>query len=536
MESFREYIDANYVIIYFNTEGDVSDMKQLKARLPMLIAATIILLVVFAFITISRTSPGGDTLNASVATTTVELSNGSTYDMNINRVKHTINDKEYSFLAYNDSIPGPTLIVDQGDEITLNVVNNAGEDTTIHPHGINADYRSDGVPGISQDPIADGETYSQSLRFPEAGLFWYHPHIREDKTQALGLYANIIVRPKDTTDWPRTDREEIVMLSDIDINDDGNILYDDERITHTLMGRFGGVQLVNGQSDYGLELSTGEVTRMYLTNASSVRTFRFTLPGAEVKLIGNDNGLYEVDTFVDYVDIAPSERAIVDVAYKSSGEFQILNKNPESETSIGKVIVSKGSNDVDDAFFDLMVRSSVSSEIDDLLSSPPDTSKRLAINMDMPHTFMQSMMGDMMSSGMENGDHEGIEWEDGMPDANRRSDTDNVSWQLIDLDDTTTENFDWSFNQGDVVKITIENSTRTMHPMQHPIHIHGQKFVVASVDGVATTNRVFQDTVQIPVGATYEIVVRMENKGTWLIHCHIPEHMESGMMGSYTVN
>jgi len=514
----------------------MSDIKQLKVRLPMLIVATIILLIVLVVITISRTNLGGDTLKASLPTTTVELSNGSTYDMYINRVKHTINDKEYSFLAYNDSIPGPTLIVDQGDEITLNVINNAGEDTTIHPHGINADYRSDGVPGISQDPIADGETYSQSLRFPEAGLFWYHPHIREDKTQALGLYANIIVRPRDTIDWPKVDREEVLMLSDIDINDDGEILYDDDRITHTLMGRFGSVQLVNGQTDYKLELSAGEITRMYITNASSVRTFRFTLPGADVKLIGNDNGLYEEDTFVDYVDISPSERAIVDVIYKSSGEFQILNKNPESETGIGTVVVSEGTSDVDDAFYDLMARSSVSSEINDLLSSTPNVNKRLAINMDMPHAFMQNMMGEMMSSGMEGDKHEGIEWEDGMPDANSRSDTDNVSWRLIDLDDTTTENFEWSFDQGDVVKITIENSTRTMHPMQHPIHIHGQKFVVASINGEATTNRAFQDTVQIPVGATYELIVQMENKGTWLIHCHIPEHMESGMMGSYTVN
>jgi FtsP/CotA-like multicopper oxidase with cupredoxin domain len=106
---------------------------------------------------------------------------------------------------------------------------------------------------------------------------------------------------------------------------------------------------------------------------------------------------------------------------------------------------------------------------------------------------------------------------------------------LVDLDNPREKSFDWSFNENDVVTISVENSERTMHPMQHPIHIHGQKFIVKSINGVETDNRVFKDVVQIPVGDTYELVVRMENIGTWLLHCHISEHMESGMVGKFTV-
>jgi FtsP/CotA-like multicopper oxidase with cupredoxin domain len=116
-----------------------------------------------------------------------------------------------------------------------------------------------------------------------------------------------------------------------------------------------------------------------------------------------------------------------------------------------------------------------------------------------------------------------------------RSNKENTAWSLVDLENPREDSFEWKFKRDDVVSITVENGTRTMHPMQHPIHLHGQKFIVASINGVPTENRVFKDVVQIPVGDTYELVVQMENVGTWLLHCHIPEHMESGMMGKITV-
>jgi FtsP/CotA-like multicopper oxidase with cupredoxin domain len=94
---------------------------------------------------------------------------------------------------------------------------------------------------------------------------------------------------------------------------------------------------------------------------------------------------------------------------------------------------------------------------------------------------------------------------------------------------------DWTFSQGDMVKVRIYNDEKGMHPMQHPIHFHGQKFVILSVDGEANENLQWKDSVLIPTGRTYDILVDMSNPGLWMAHCHIAEHLHSGMMFNFEV-
>lgn len=74
-----------------------------------------------------------------------------------------------------------------------------------------------------------------------------------------------------------------------------------------------------------------------------------------------------------------------------------------------------------------------------------------------------------------------------------------------------------------------------MHPMQHPIHFHGQQFLVLSINGVKQTDLVWKDTVLVPSGQTIDILLYPTNPGTWMAHCHIAEHLEDGMMFTYTV-
>ena len=71
--------------------------------------------------------------------------------------------------------------------------------------------------------------------------------------------------------------------------------------------------------------------------------------------------------------------------------------------------------------------------------------------------------------------------------------------------------------------------------MQHPMHLHGQRFLVVSRDGKAETNPVWKDTVLVPAGSSYDLLVEFDNPGRWLLHCHIPEHMEAGMMAVFEV-
>lgn len=83
---------------------------------------------------------------------------------------------------------------------------------------------------------------------------------------------------------------------------------------------------------------------------------------------------------------------------------------------------------------------------------------------------------------------------------------------------------------GDRVKIRIVNEPHSDHPMQHPIHFHGQRFRVLSRDGVPNENLMWKDTVLIPTGQTVDILMEASNPGTWMTHCHIAEHLESHMM------
>ncbi|HZS59697.1 MAG TPA: multicopper oxidase domain-containing protein, partial [Gemmatimonadaceae bacterium] len=89
---------------------------------------------------------------------------------------------------------------------------------------------------------------------------------------------------------------------------------------------------------------------------------------------------------------------------------------------------------------------------------------------------------------------------------------------------------DWHVKQGSTTVIRLINDATSFHPMQHPIHLHGQRMLVVARDGVPTKNLVWKDTVIIPVGSAVDLLIDASNPGAWMMHCHIAEHLESGMM------
>src|SRR4029453_360852 len=110
-------------------------------------------------------------------------------DLQVGPVAKRLGDSTVRMLGYNGSIPGPTLKVRQGSEIIVHVTNQRDLDTTRAWHGLRLENKSDGVPHEAQAPIPVGGEFTYRIQFPDAGLYWYHPHIREAYTQELGLYA-----------------------------------------------------------------------------------------------------------------------------------------------------------------------------------------------------------------------------------------------------------------------------------------------------------------------------------------------------------
>src|SRR3989338_2327939 len=148
----------------------------------------------------------------------VELKSGDAYDLTASYVEKEINGVKHKMLAYNGSIPGPLLKIPQGAEVTINFKNDTDMRTLLHSHGVRMDNAFDGSQ-TTQEEMEPGETFAYKLKFPDAGMYWYHPHVREDYQQELGLYGNYLIVPANDSYWSSVNREIPLFIDDILIED-----------------------------------------------------------------------------------------------------------------------------------------------------------------------------------------------------------------------------------------------------------------------------------------------------------------------------
>ncbi len=275
-----------------------------------------------------------------VSPSVVELGDGATTELHIGPVIKRIGATDVRMLAYNGSIPGPTLRVREESKLVVHVTNEGDLDATVHWHGLRLENRYDGT-HETQSPIPVGESFTYEITFPDPGIYWYHPHIREDYGQELGLYGNILVVPESPDYWPPADRELLLTLDDVLIEDGKIATFSPSETTYVAMGRFGNVMLVSGEADLSLMASRGEVVRFFLTNTANTRVFNVTLPGARMKLVGADSGHYEREEFVDEVLIAPSERVVVDVLFDQPGDLALFHRTPQHEYRLAGITVGE---------------------------------------------------------------------------------------------------------------------------------------------------------------------------------------------------
>ena len=187
-----------------------------------------------------------------------------------------------------------------------------------------------------------GERFTARVTFPDPGLYWYHPHIREDYGQETGalrqrpgracgprlLAAGAPRGGPDARRHPARGRQ-------------GGAVQPRQRRRTSAMGRFGDVLLVSGETDLSLSAKHGEVVRFYLTNTANTRVFKVALPGARMKLVGGDSGHVEHEAFVDDVVLAPSERVVVDVLFDQSGELGLEHHTPDRVYPLAAITVSQ---------------------------------------------------------------------------------------------------------------------------------------------------------------------------------------------------
>jgi FtsP/CotA-like multicopper oxidase with cupredoxin domain len=268
----------------------------------------------------------------------VELGDGDRFELRIAPVAKRIGDDTVRMVAYNGSVPGPALRVREGSELIVDVANEGDLEATVHWHGLRLDNRYDGT-HETQAPIAVGGRFSYRISFPDPGVYWYHPHIREDYGQELGQYGNIVVVPTETDYWPPVHRELVLTLDDVLIEDGKIAPFNREETTFAAMGRYGNVLLVGGETEPSFSVRQGEVVRLYLTNTANTRVFNVALPGAQLKLVGGDSGRVEREQFIESVVLAPSERAIVDALFGRPGRLTLEHRTPEHTYELATIEV-----------------------------------------------------------------------------------------------------------------------------------------------------------------------------------------------------
>jgi FtsP/CotA-like multicopper oxidase with cupredoxin domain len=592
----------------------------------------------------------------------VELADGDDLHLRIAPVAKRLDGTTVRMLGYNGSIPGPTLKVQQGSEVIVHVTNEGDLEGTVHWHGLRLENKYDGVPHETQTPIPVGGDFTYRIRFPDPGLYWYHPHIREDYTQEMGLYGNILVVPAEEGYWPPAHRDVLLTLDDLLLEDGKIAPFSPVETTYTAMGRFGNVLLVAGEQDCAFTANAGEVVRLWLTNTANTRVFNVTLPGARMKLVGGDSGRAEHEELISEVILAPSERTVVDVLFGQPGQLELQHRTPDRTYRLATITVTgePATPSLAERFEVLRTAPELAAEREFLatwLEAAPDKTLALIAEMDditppgdgpvlytcpmhpevtsqepgrcpqcgmkllatvtatvyscpmhpevaseqpgrCPNCGMKLLATAVAASyacpmhpdvtsqepgrcpecGMKllvtaltaqpaarepsaahapaahghhdedgghnghghahgHGDGGGIEWEDDMVAVNRLTTPANMRWKLVDRSTgAANDAIDWQFTEGDRVKIALVNEMDSDHPMHHPFHLHGAgRFLVLARDGVPEPNLVWKDTVLVRTGQQVDILFDVTNPGLWMAHCHIAEHMQSGMMFSFTV-
>ncbi|MEQ9105807.1 MAG: multicopper oxidase domain-containing protein [Rhodothermales bacterium] len=483
------------------------------------------------------------------------LKDGDELTLHAEVVRKTLNGREMAFLGYNRQIPGPLLWVDQNVTLQVTFKNDTPFPSSIHWHGLRHDYRFDGVPGLTQEAVPPGGSFEYTVHFPDAGLFWYHPHHREDIQQELGLYGNMLVNVPESDAEPM--RTEVIVLDDLALADGGTdntvVPFGTESTNYAFMGRFGTVPLINGEPEITLTARTDERVRLLVTNVSNTRTWNVSVEGHALAVVGSDLGLYAAPVWEESMAIAPAERYTADLEAAAPGRYAITNRIQSIDHTEGRFFPEV------DTLGWLVVEGAAAAKRDQSGLTPAMTAQRTARDRaSVDSAAMDSVAAmvpaepsheielfirtrnlpplvDWLLKADQSYFHP-VEWSGTMPMMNWSASAGEVEWVMREAS-TGRENMaiQWRFERGTVHRIRIHNLRDTPHAMQHPIHLHGQRFLVLSYNGRAVEHRVWKDTVLIPAGMTADIAVEFTNPGRWMMHCHIAEHLETGMMAGFIV-
>jgi FtsP/CotA-like multicopper oxidase with cupredoxin domain len=396
--------------------------------------------------------------------------------------------------TYNGGLPGPLIRVRKGDRLIVHFSNALPKPTTVHWHGLQVPIEMDGVPGASQPPVEPGGTFTYDFVVPDAGLFWYHPHVMSAAQVGFGLYGPLLV--EDPDDSVKVADELVLVLSDIAMDEDGTLhAADSGGVLGALLGREGNHVLVNGRIRPTLTVRDGALQRWRIVNTAKSRYFELVLgDGQPFELIGVDGGYMEYSVKRWTIVLGPGERADVLVAPKLDGRSLTLITNPFNR-GFGSTEFRSAEDLI--VFEPASLPRAPAAELPKVTRDIPPMSAAGAtpIKIDLAMTKEQGLAGFVIEGG--------------------------PFWRKSSVRAAVGETQLW----------TITNKAI----WAHPIHLHGFFFQEVDEKGVPLSPRAWKDTIHVPVDATKRFLVTLDRPGSWMYHCHILDHAEAGLMDTVDV-
>ncbi|MEZ4255672.1 MAG: multicopper oxidase family protein [Polyangiales bacterium] len=394
-------------------------------------------------------------------------------------------------MAYNGVLPGPMLHVWVGDEVLVHFKNELDQPTTVHWHGMRVPNDMDGSPHV-QSPVEPGGTYDYHFTVPDAGTYWFHPHVRSFEQVERGLYGVVVVHdPRE----PRYDADRVLMLDDILLDENTFEMPPFLATTQEVeYGRLGNILLTNGAPSEGSTAvaKRGQVERWRLVNAANARTMELDIVGASYRIIGTDGGPLETPFTTDEMLLSPGQRLDVEVSFDTPGDAKLVSYRLVQEPPMPPMRVPTTVH---------AVHVAASAEAPPVVPWPSFPERDLG-EVDEDVTFTLSAIFDP-----ETGIH----------------------WTINGLSHPMDPLF--TFAKGTTVHMTVVNNLG----YEHPFHMHGEFFRVIPEGNPWTAVPGLHDTVLVPGNHTVEVIAKLDNPGRWMVHCHILEHAERGMMSDILV-
>ncbi|HUL09456.1 MAG TPA: multicopper oxidase family protein [Candidatus Acidoferrum sp.] len=419
--------------------------------------------------------------------------------------------------GYADAFPPPTLRVKRGETLRVRLVNRLPEHTSIHWHGIRLPNAMDGVPYLTQAPVEPGADFLYEFSPPDAGTFWFHPHCNSIEQMGRGLTGALVV---ENLDDPPFDADIVCLYRDWHVDERGNFTAFSTDEGAGRAGTMGSLHSVNGVTQPAIGLPAGGLVRLRILNLDNARIVTLAMPNQAAAVIAIDGNPVAPAAFGEW-QMGPAMR--LDLALRAPARegatFALMN-NFAAEPWVLATFRTIGP-----------AKSAATADVPALQASPIPRP-----NLDHAET-LQFTFSAASATALDPND-----LPPALTDLQSAIGADVPAADLL----CRSQRIFWAINKrpwpgqaGGHVPPPLATLRRgrsyifeliNATPHTHPIHLHGHTFLVIE-SNKRTVTPYHTDTVLIHTKERVKIAFVADNPGDWMLHCHIIEHQDTGMMG-----